>query len=58
MSAFEITANLSISVDKSTAEACLKIAEIYANRNGMTVTANTSENGEVKLSYEPFIRQL
>ncbi len=58
MSSFEITANLSLGVDRHTAEVCLKIAEIYANRNSMTVTANRNESGEAELSYEPFNRQL
>ena len=42
-----------IIVDRATAEACLKMVELYVNSNGINLMANKSENGEVQLYYEP-----
>lgn len=45
----EIKAKLD--VDKKTAEACLKLAEIYVNANGYAVVQQRLENGEIRLEY-------
>ncbi len=42
-----------MTVDRATAEACLKMVELYVNSNGINLIANKSENGEVKFYYEP-----
>ena len=41
-----------ISVDRRTAEACLKLVEMYINESGAMIIANKLENGEVALHYE------
>lgn len=40
-------------VDRATAEACLKMVELYVNNNGINLMADKSENGEVQFYYEP-----
>ena len=47
----EVTAKMT--VDRATAEACLKIVELYVNSNPVNLMANKSENGEVQFRYEP-----
>ena len=42
-----------ITVDRATAEACLKMVELYVNNNGINLMADKSENGEVQFYYEP-----
>ena len=42
-----------MTVDRATAEACLKMVELYVNSNGINLMANKSENGEVQFYYEP-----
>ena len=42
-----------MTVDRATAEACLKMVELYANSNGINLMADKSENGEVQFYYEP-----
>ena len=42
-----------LAVDRATAEACLKMVELYVNSNGINLMANKSENGEVQFYYEP-----
>ena len=42
-----------ITVDRATAEACLKMVELYVNSNPVNLMANMSENGEVQFRYEP-----
>ena len=48
---FEVKAKMT--VDKSTAEACLKMVELYVNSNPVNLMADKSENGEVQFYYEP-----
>ena len=48
---FEVKAKLT--VDRATAEACLKMVELYVNSNGINLMADKSENGEVQFYYEP-----
>ena len=48
---FEVKAKLT--VDRATAEACLKMVELYVNSNGVNVMADRLENGELKFYYEP-----
>ena len=43
-----------LTVDRATAEACLKMVELYVNSNGINLMADKSENGEVQFYYEPF----
>ena len=40
----DVTVNLSMNIDKCTAEGCLKIVEMYVNAN--------NANGEVRYHYE------
>ena len=42
-----------LTVDKATAEACLKMVELYVNANSVNLMADKSENGEVRFYYEP-----
>ena len=42
-----------ITVDRATAEACLKMVELYVNSNPVNLMADKSENGEVQFHYEP-----
>ena len=48
---FEVKAKLA--VDRATAEACLKMVELYVNSNGVNVMADRLESGELKFYYEP-----
>ena len=48
---FEVKAKLT--VDRATAEACLKMVELYVNGNGVNVVVDRLENGELKFYYEP-----
>ena len=43
-----------MTVDRATAEACLKMVELYVNSNPVKLMAEKSENGELKFYYEPF----
>ena len=42
-----------MTVDRATAEACLKMVELYVNSSGANVMADRLENGELKFYYEP-----
>ena len=42
-----------LTVDRATAEACLKMVELYVNSSGVNVMADRLENGELKFYYEP-----
>lgn len=42
-----------LTVDRATAEACLKMVELYVNSSGVNVMADRLENGEVQFYYEP-----
>lgn len=48
----DIAVNLSMNIDKSTAEGCLKIVEMYVNANNARVIADREPNGEVRYHYE------
>ena len=43
-----------MTVDRATAEACLKMVELYVNSNGVNVMVDKLESGELKFYYEPF----
>ena len=43
-----------MTVDRATAEACLKMVELYVNSNPVNLMADKSENGEVQFYYEPY----
>ena len=49
----EVKAKLAI--DRATAEACLKMVELYVNSNPINLMADKSENGELKFYYEPVV---
>ena len=51
--ALEIKVKAKMTVDRATAEACLKMVELYVNSNGINLMADKSENGELKFYYEP-----
>ena len=42
-----------LTVDRATAEACLKTVEPYVNSNGVNVMVDKLESGELKFYYEP-----
>ena len=42
-----------MTVDRATAEACLKMVELYVNSSGANVMVDRLENGELKFYYEP-----
>ena len=42
-----------LTVDRATAEACLKMVELYVNSNGINLMGDRLENGELKFYYEP-----
>lgn len=48
----DVTVNLNMNIDKSTAEGCLKIVEMYVNTNKARVIADREPNGEVRFHYE------
>ena len=43
-----------MTVDRATAEACLKMVELYVNSNCVNVMVDKLESGELKFYYEPF----
>ena len=44
-----------MTVDRATAEACLKMVELYVNSNCVNVMVDKLESGELKFYYEPII---
>ena len=42
-----------MTVDRATAEACLKMVELYVNSSGVNVMVDKLESGELKFYYEP-----
>ena len=44
-----------LTVDRETAEACLKMVELYVNSSGVNVMVDRLENGELEFYYEPVI---
>ena len=42
-------------VDRATAEACLKMVELYVNSSGVNAMVDRLENGELKFYYEPVV---
>lgn len=48
----EVKLNLSMNIDKGTAECCLKIVEMYVNANKTRVVADREPNGDVRYHYE------
>ena len=44
-----------MTVDRATAETCLKMVELYVNSSGVNVMVDKLENGELKFYYEPVI---
>ena len=42
-----------MTVDRATAEACLKMVELYVNSSGANVMVDKLESGELKFYYEP-----
>ena len=51
--ALEIEVKAKMTVDRETAEACLKMVELYVNSSGVNVMVDRLENGELKFYYEP-----
>ena len=51
--AFGIEVKAKMTVDRATAEACLKMVELYVNSNGVNVMVDKLESGELKFYYEP-----
>ena len=53
--ALEIEVKAKMTVDRATAEACLKMVELYVNSSGVNVMVDKLESGELKFYYEPII---
>ena len=53
--ALEIEVKAKMTVDRATAEACLKMVELYVNSNGVNVMVDKLESGELKFYYEPVV---
>ena len=51
--ALEIEVKAKITVERATAEACLKMVELYVNSSGVNVMVDELESGELKFYYEP-----
>ena len=51
--ALEIEVKAKMTVDRATAETCLKMVELYVNSSGVNVMVDRLENGELKFYYEP-----
>lgn len=50
-----IKVNCSLTVDKNTANACLRLVQIYLNANSnIKLIQRQAETGETELEYEPF----
>lgn len=47
-----VKVNASFNVDQRTAEACLKLVEIYINSAPVKLVGERKENGETELHYE------
>ena len=45
--------NAKLTVDNRTAEACLRLVEIYINTAPFKLVSKWNENGETELWYEP-----
>ena len=41
-----------IDLDRKTAEACLKLVELYCNANGKIIIAHKSDSGELEFEFE------
>ena len=50
---FTLEVKAKLTVDRATAEVCLKMVEMYVNSNGANVMVDKLENGELKFYYEP-----
>lgn len=48
----DVTVNLSMNIDQSTAEGCLKIVEMFVNSSNARVVADREPNGDVRYHYE------
>ena len=48
-----VEVKVKMTVDRATAEACLKMVELYVNSNPVHLMADKSESGEVQFRYEP-----
>lgn len=46
----EVKANMT--VDETTAEACLKLVELYINQNDVDLIGNTKIDGTIELNFE------
>ena len=53
--ALEVEVKAKMTVDRATAETCLKMVELYVNNNGVNVMVDKLENGELKFYYEPVV---
>lgn len=47
----EVKVNAKLEVSNETAEACLRIAQIYCNQNGLTVRGVKQEDGTIRLIF-------
>ena len=52
MASLEVPIEIKMSVDEDTANACLKIVEIYANNNHANVVCEKNPDGSLSFRYE------
>lgn len=48
----KIDVKAKLSVDRKTAEACLKLVEIYVNASGVNVAVHRKDDGELSFEFE------
>lgn len=48
----KLTIGVSVSVDEKTAEACLKIIEMYVNQTGADIIGHKEDNGYISYHFE------
>ena len=41
-----------LTIDRRTAETCLRMVEIFCNENGMNIIGHHGENGEITFEFE------
>ena len=48
----KLTVGVSLSVDERTAQACLKLVEMYVNQNGADIIGNKEADGSIAYHFE------
>jgi hypothetical protein len=53
-----IDAKLNFTVDRKTAETCLRMVEIFCNTNRVNLIAEKADNGELEFHFQPEFNQI